>query len=109
MKMILQQYAAEHEGQSDEEMIIHRDFAPFNLVFSPTYDVLAVNDFDNCCRGSSLADLAELIVTHTLINYAGSTSSMKEPIITYIDIKRAESMLRRYIRSRDVYDASVLR
>lgn len=76
---------------------LHRDYAPFNLVFWQNHEVLAVNDFDNSTYWFLVTDLAELIVTHCIINYIGPSSSFRAIEPEYFDITRAEKIIQTYI------------
>lgn len=87
---------------------IHRDFSPYNIVFDENDHVIGVNDFDNCSYGPESIDVAEMLLTHTSINYAGTTSHMREPISRFFDANRFEKMLQTYINSRDNFNITIL-
>lgn len=76
---------------------LHGDFAPFNIVYHRDR-VIAVNDFDNVLYGPLCRDIAECILTHCGIHYAGTTSSMRAPILTTLDSERAKGMLQAYLQ-----------
>ncbi len=107
IELIINKY--QYDNYYDEYLVLHRDFAPYNIVFDKNNNVICVNDFDNCCFWSSLIDLAEMIVTHTVINYAWTTSHMREPISNFFDIKRAEKMIYSYLHNRNNYDENCLK
>lgn len=77
---------------------LHGDFAPTNILFQQD-NVVAANDFDNVTYGVLAHDIAECLITHCDINYAGSTSSLRAPIRTKIDVNRMKGMVDSYIES----------
>lgn len=76
---------------------LHGDFAPFNIVFHQE-SVRAVNDFDNVLYGPLSRDLAECVLTHCGVHYAGATSSLRPPIVTTLDSERARGMVQAYLQ-----------
>jgi thiamine kinase-like enzyme len=77
--------------------LIHGDPAPFNIVFSDNNQVQVFNDFDNCCFGEIIQDLAACILSFSGINYYANTSSLNIPIQTKLNIDMAHLMLKDYI------------
>lgn len=59
----------------------HGDFSLFNLLFD-TSGVVAINDFDNIDRYPRIHDLAEFLVSATLINYIAPITNLKLPVLT---------------------------
>jgi len=80
---------------------LHGDFSPFNMIFRGN-QVIAVNDFDNVAYGLLARDVAECLLTHSGVNYAGATSSLRAPIRTTIDISRMKRMLNAYLKSNPI-------
>lgn len=78
---------------------LHGDFAPYNMVFDHSDSVIAVNDFDNVAYGPLSRDVAECILTHCGVMYAGPSSSLRAPICTRLDVERGKMMLERYLQS----------
>lgn len=76
---------------------LHGDFAPFNIVFHRE-SVRAVNDFDNVLYGPLSRDLAECVLTHCGVYYAGTTSSLRPPVVTTLDSERARGMVQAYLQ-----------
>lgn len=76
---------------------LHGDFAPYNMVFDKADRVTAVNDFDNATYGPLARDVAECILTHCGIMYAGPSSSLRPPICTRLDTERGKRMLECYL------------
>ncbi len=63
-----------------EYIMSHSDFIVFNLIFD-NEEVVAINDFDNAKMLPNLHDLAEFLVSATLLNYIGSVTNMKYPVL----------------------------
>lgn len=95
MKEIL--HSIRHQNTSINGWL-HGDFAPFNIVFHRDATI-AVNDFDNVTYGPLCRDVAECVLTHCGIHYAGATSSMRPPILTTLDTDRAKGMISAYLQS----------
>lgn len=64
----------------NEYIMSHSDFIVFNLVFDNN-EVLAINDFDNVKNLPNLHDLAEFLVSATMLNYIGAVTNMKLPVL----------------------------
>lgn len=77
--------------------LIHGDPAPFNIVFNDNDQVKVFNDFDNCCFGEMIQDLAACILSFSGINYYANTSSLNIPIQTKLNVDMAHLMLKDYI------------
>lgn len=95
MKETTHKYRSSNEGKVGW---LHGDFAPTNILFQQD-NVVAANDFDNVTYGVLAHDIAECLITHCDINYAGSTSSLRAPIRTKIDVNRMKGMVDSYIES----------
>ncbi|MEK7518156.1 MAG: phosphotransferase [Patescibacteria group bacterium] len=95
MKEKIYVYRSSNEGKLGW---LHGDFAPSNMVFQQD-NLVAVNDFDNVTYGVLSRDIAECLITHCDINYAGSMSSLRVPIRTSIDVDRMEKMIGFYLEA----------
>lgn len=76
-------------------IMAHSDFIVFNLVF---YDsrVVAINDFDNAKVLPKCHDLAEFLVSATLLNYIGAVTNMKLPVLLEPQKDKFELILQTY-------------
>lgn len=74
----------------------HSDFIVFNMVFDNN-KVVAVNDFDNVKRLPILHDLAEFLVSTTILNYAGTVTNLKKPILLKPDNRKLNIIIKSYI------------
>jgi Ser/Thr protein kinase RdoA (MazF antagonist) len=86
---------------------LHGDFSPFNMVFKGD-QLIAVNDFDNVAFGVLARDLAECLLTHTGINYAGTTSSLRTPIRRTIDSSRMKAMYIAYLEKNPISSSELV-
>lgn len=98
MQILTEQFHSTNDG---EKGWLHGDFSPYNMVFNGN-TVIAINDFDNVTYGPLARDVAECILTHTDINYAGATSSLRAPIRTTIDMSRMIKMLKTYLLTNPI-------
>lgn len=78
-------------------IVNHADYAPFNLVYGKN-GVVAVNDFDNVDYRPRIRDLAGALISFCDgISYAGATSSLRKPIATRFDLKKAQAFIKGYL------------
>ena len=59
--------------------VAHGDFSIFNVLFNEG-GVVALNDFDNAKKLPAVQDLAEFLVSSTLVNYVAPLSNLKHPV-----------------------------
>jgi thiamine kinase-like enzyme len=76
----------------------HSDFILFNLILDES-GVAAINDFDNVKVLPRIHDMAEFLVSATLLNYIAPTTNLKLPIQV-----NPEKVLLAYILERYVSD-----
>ncbi|MCK4918619.1 MAG: HAD hydrolase-like protein [Candidatus Pacebacteria bacterium] len=57
----------------------HGDFALFNVILNKR-KVVAINDFDNACYLPRIHDLAEFLVSATLVYYIGPLTNLNTPV-----------------------------
>lgn len=74
----------------------HSDFILFNLILDKS-GVIAINDFDNVKVLPRIHDMAEFLVSATLLNYIAPTTNLKLPIQINPEAVLFESILERYI------------
>ena len=60
-------------------IMAHGDFILFNIIFG-TLGVLAINDFDNAKVLPRIHDMAEFLVSSSLLNYIAPLTNLKKPI-----------------------------
>lgn len=85
----------------NEYIMSHSDFIVFNIIFR-NYEVIAINDFDNAKRLPKLHDLAEFLVSATMINYIGSLTNMKLPVFLKPQKSKFELIIKSYIQDFSV-------
>lgn len=75
----------------------HGDFSLFNILFT-SKSIASINDFDNAQPLPRIQDLAEFLVSSTLINYLAPLSNLKHPV--YLDPERIKfRMILNYYRT----------
>ena len=74
----------------------HSDFIVFNLIFDDN-KVIAINDFDNAKRLPNFHDLAEFLVSATILNYNGSVTNLKLPIFLEPQKSKFKLIIKSYI------------
>jgi hypothetical protein len=75
----------------------HSDFIVFNLIFKNN-EVAAINDFDNVKRLPNLHDLAEFLVSATMLNYIGAVTNMKLPVLLEPQKSKFRLIIKFYIQ-----------
>lgn len=85
------------ENPKPEYLMSHSDFIVFNLIFRND-KVIAINDFDNAKCLPSIHDLAEFLVSATLLNYNGSVTNMKLPVLLKPDENKLAIILQSYAK-----------
>ncbi|HEX6977429.1 MAG TPA: phosphotransferase [Patescibacteria group bacterium] len=83
------------EIPKSEYLMSHSDFIVFNLIFKND-KVLAINDFDNAKCLPKIHDLAEFLVSATLLNYNGSVTNMKLPVLLNPDKSKFQIITKSY-------------
>ncbi len=78
-----------------EYLMSHSDFIVFNLIFK-NGEVIAINDFDNAKCLPKIHDLAEFLVSATILNYNGSVTNMKLPVLLKPDKNKFDIILNFY-------------
>lgn len=73
----------------------HSDFIVFNLIFDNN-EVVAINDFDNAKCLPNIHDLAEFLISATMLNYNGSVTNMKLPLFIEPDKNKFSIILDYY-------------
>lgn len=81
----------------NEYIMSHSDFTIFNLIFKNN-KVIAINDFDNAKRLPKPHDLAEFLVSATMLNYIGSMTNMKLPVLLKPQKSKFELIIKSYIK-----------
>lgn len=74
----------------------HSDFILFNLILEES-GVVAINDFDNVKVLPRIHDMAEFLVSATLLNYIAPITNLKLPIQINPEAVLFKSILERYI------------
>jgi len=74
----------------------HSDFILFNLILNES-GVVAINDFDNVKVLPRIHDMAEFLVSATLLNYIAPITNLKLPIQINSETVLFKSILERYI------------
>jgi len=74
----------------------HSDFILFNLVLDES-GVVAINDFDNVKVLPRIHDMAEFLVSATLLNYIAPITNLKLPIQINPEVVLFKSIIERYI------------
>ena len=82
---------------NNDYIMSHSDFTIFNLIFKDG-NVIAINDFDNSKRLPRMHDLAEFLISSTLLNYIGPMTNMKLPVIVKPDKEKFEIIIKSYMR-----------
>ncbi len=77
LKKLKSEYVSLPKG---EYIMNHSDFIVFNMIFR-NKEIIAINDFDNAKKMPKVHDLAEFLISATLLNYAGSVTNMKHPVL----------------------------
>lgn len=85
------------EIPKSEYLMSHSDFIVFNLIFK-NEEVIAINDFDNAKCLPNIHDLAEFLVSATLLNYNGSVTNMKLPVLLEPDKNKLDIILKSYMK-----------
>lgn len=85
------------EIPKSEYLMSHSDFIVFNLIFKND-EVIAINDFDNAKCLPNIHDLAEFLVSATLLNYNGSVTNMKLPVLLKPDVSKFDIILESYMK-----------
>lgn len=96
----LKTMVSRYSGDLDKDVpyiVNHADYAPFNLVYGKDH-VVAVNDFDNVDFRPRVRDLAGAIVSFCDgLSYAGTTSSLRKPIPTSLNLEKVKAFIKGYI------------
>lgn len=89
-----------YKGNLDENVpyiVNHGDYAPFNLVYDLSGNVVAVNDFDNVNYRPRTRDLAGAILSFCDgLSYAGATSTLRKPIATSVNKEKVRAFITGY-------------
>lgn len=81
-----------------EYIVNHGDYAPFNLVYDHSGNTVAVNDFDNVNFRPRTRDVAGAILSFCDgLSYAGSTSTLRKPIATTLNVDKTKEFIKGYI------------
>lgn len=83
-------------------LMAHSDYIVFNLVFDDK-GVIAINDYDNAKVLPRIHDLAEFLVSSTLLNYVGSTTNLKLPVLLTPQSEKLKIILKEY---KDLFSLS---
>lgn len=83
---------------NEKYTMAHSDFILFNLILDES-GVVAINDFDNVKVLPRIHDMAEFLVSATLLNYIAPTTNLKLPIQI-----NPEKVLFKYILERYISD-----
>ncbi len=81
----------------NEYIMSHSDFILFNLLLHEN-GVIAINDFDNAKTLPILHDLAEFLVSASMLNYIGSVTNMKLPVFLEPQESKFRLIIKSYIR-----------
>lgn len=81
----------------NEYIMSHSDFIVFNIIFRNN-EVIAINDFDNAKKLPKLHDLAEFLVSATMLNYIGSLTNMKLPVVLEPQKSKFKLIIKSYIQ-----------
>ena len=76
-------------------LVSHGDLAIFNMIFE-NGEVAALNDFDNVARLPRFHDLAEFLVSATLINYIAPLTNLAHPLFVKPDTQKSGIILKNY-------------
>ena len=92
-KNLCSEYAA---FAKEKYTMAHSDFILFNLILDESV-VVAINDFDNVKVLPRIHDIAEFLVSATLLNYIAPTTNLKLPIQINPETVLFKSILERCI------------
>lgn len=74
----------------------HSDFILFNVLLDSTSAVVAINDFDNVKVLPRIHDMAEFLVSASLLNYLAPLTNLKFPVSVNPDYSVFNQILDRY-------------
>ena len=98
--LALKDIVDKYSGQMDQDvpyLVNHADYAPFNLVYDKNGTVVAVNDFDNVDYRPRIRDLAGAVISfYDGLSYAGTTSTLRKPITTSLNLEKAKAFIKGY-------------
>lgn len=77
-------------------VMAHSDYILFNILLNNNSKVVAVNDFDNVKVLPRIHDMAEFLVSSTLLNYIAPLTNLKLPIFLEPQMKAFEIILTEY-------------
>ncbi len=89
-----------------EHIISHGDFSLFNILFDHS-GVVGINDFDNVNYFPRIHDMAELLVTASIIHYLGPISNLRNPVFLKPKISVLEQIIDYYSRHFSLTDNEV--
>lgn len=102
-KSILQEILLLYKNLEEEYLTIprekfimsHGDFILFNIILDGE-NVVAINDFDNVKVLPRIHDMAEFLVSASLLNYLAPLTNLKLPISTTPDTRVSQYILQQY-------------
>lgn len=94
-----------HTIEEKEYSINHGDLSIFNMLLDQN-GVVAINDFDNVQCLPRVHDLAEFLVTATLVHYQGAITNLQRPVFTQPSDKKFMHILNFYARAVHIKSSS---
>lgn len=92
------------EAEKGNYVMSHGDFSLFNIIFK-NQSVVAINDFDNARKLPRTQDLAEFLVSATLVNYLAPLTNLKRPVFLTPSNKEFRLILEYYLTHFHLTDA----
>lgn len=83
----------------------HSDFILFNLLLNSESAVIAINDFDNVKVLPRIHDMAEFLVSASLLNYLAPLTNLKFPVSVHPDASVFNQILDRYSSDLNLTDS----
>ena len=90
----------------DQYIMSHSDFIIFNLILGES-GVMAINDFDNVKVLPRIHDMAEFLVSASLLNYLAPLTNLKFPVQTDPDLLRFNYIMNLYVSKFNLSDTEI--
>lgn len=108
IEKIIRELTKKYKKNHNKSYIVsHGDFAPFNVIFTGQ-KVAAINDFDNTNILPRTHDMAELLVTSSLINYIAPVTNCRKPVFIKPTKKTFEAILKFYKKNFSLSKGEIL-
>ena len=84
----------------------HSDFIIFNLILDKS-GVVAINDFDNVKVLPRIHDMAEFLVSASLLNYNAPLTNLKFPVQAVPNLSTFNYIMNHYVQKYDLSSAEI--